>query len=242
MPAPQPILAAVDWIQIVIFLFIVISSLVGQVVKAFQDRKKGQAPRRPLKPPVPPAPDVAVGGRPQPVRPAPPKKRPLEEEIEAFLRGVTSEKAPSKPPTQVAKSNRPPVRAEVKPRPPAPRRRPSPATSDSDFPSGENVEQHVRKHLIQGGLQQRDSHLGELIGQSDERIESHLKDVFDHGVGQLDRQPTGGRIAEGTDAAAWDERTGAVSPLATQLHQMLANPEGLRSAIVLAEILRRPGT
>ena len=82
--------------------------------------------------------------------------------------------------------------------------------------------------------------LGERLDQADERLESRLHDVFDHGLGQLSSgtaaQP---QIAAGTDAAVWEQRR-EESPLFGQLMQMLSSPQQVQTAIVLSEILRRP--
>ena len=94
--------------------------------------------------------------------------------------------------------------------------------------------------LRQGGVGARDAHLGDQIEQSDERLESHLQEVLQHSLGQLDStiavQPG---IAAGTDAGVWDQRATA-HPLYDALTQMVSSPRQMQAAIVLSEIIRRP--
>jgi hypothetical protein len=240
---PKLPLFAADIIQLIIFLFIVVSSIVAQIAKAMQERKK----RLPAKP------RPAV-----PAQPARDKKSAIEQEIEAFLKKGQGKPAAErsnaermaaerskeqrdlrsreqrKPPARRPKT---PVRAEARAnRPPRP---PVPPTLEGVAP-GESVTSHVQRHVVAGGVGTRDPRLAESIGQADERIESHLQNVFEHRVGRLgqtDRAERG--ISQGTDAAVWETQT-AVNPLAAQVHAMLASPDQVGAAIVLNEILRRP--
>lgn len=71
----------------------------------------------------------------------------------------------------------------------------------------------------------RASQLGGRVGLADEKMESHLHQVFDHQLGRLQH----------SDLVVVDEWT-----LAEQLRAMLRNPVSVRQAVVLAEILRPP--
>jgi hypothetical protein len=278
MPNLRPLLA-VDWVEIIIFLFIVGSSLFGQLFKAAQQqRKKSQrvarppaqarpvatsaqarpAPRAPqarpaatppqARPPGGQRPAAAAGpvqpraGQP-PVADAGRPKTALEKEIEAFLGRSTGQT----PPAPAARQERSPARTEQKP--PATRRRPStptpdrprPVEPDRSFSAQESVAEHVQRHIQRGGVAQRDAHLGETLEQSDERLETHLQDVFQHRLGNLQREaaPSPSAIAQGTDAGVWVGGRPA-HPLADELYEMLSTPQKVRTAILLSEILRRP--
>jgi hypothetical protein len=238
-------LLAVDWIEIIIFLFIVVSSLIGQLFKSVQDQKrkrqKGKGKRQAPVPPVvrqPPA-GAPVAGAPA----AGGAQTSLEKEIEAFLRktvgGKPAEQArPLQPPAAGTARKRP-----LAERPPTVRRAPQPPPRQptSDFPARESVGEHVQRHVRKGGVAERDAHLGDLLEQADERMESHLQQVFEHRLGTLQGEAAtpADRIAQGTDSAVW-QRAQAAHPLASQLFEMLSTPQHLQAAIVLSEVLRRP--
>jgi hypothetical protein len=233
-------LLAVDWIQIAIFLFIIFSSLAGQLFKTRQEQRQ-QPDRRPPRKPRPDqrAPEPAFGdraGQPQ-AELAPPKperpRSPLQEEIETFLR-----RAMGQEPEQAE------VVAEVV-RPVEPEERiPTLVTLRQDEEPKESVAEHVARHLQQGEIEEREAAMGRFIGQSDERMESHLESVFDHSLGRLRRQEPRGstrEISQGTDAAVWDgtiQRRQLIT--AGQIAEKLSSPDEIASALVLGEILRRP--
>ena len=72
------------------------------------------------------------------------------------------------------------------------------------------------------------AHLGEDIDQTDERLQKHLKEVFDHQLGNF---------ADSPDAPLNRERD-----LVTinEITSMLRNPSNFRQAIIMKEILERP--
>lgn len=77
----------------------------------------------------------------------------------------------------------------------------------------------------------RASHLGEVAGQADDRLEAHLHEVFDHSIGSLGAAPLtppGARPAQAPKVAAG------------QIADWLRRPEDLRRAIILQTILRSP--
>ncbi len=234
-------LLAVDWIQIAIFLFIIFSSLAGQLFKTKQEQR--QQPNRPPRKPRPDRrePEPAFDDRANPPRaefepPQPERPRsPLQDEIETFLR-----RAMGKEPEQAE------VVAEVV-RPVEPEARvPTLVTlgQSRDEESEESVAEHVARHLRQGDIEAREAAMGQAIGQADERMESHLESVFDHSLGQLHRRdPTAEPrdIAQGTDAAVWDQASRPNQLItARQIAEKLRSPDEIATAIVLGEVLRRP--
>jgi hypothetical protein len=247
MLAIRPLLAA-DWIEIVIFLFIVISSLIGQAYKAVQQQQR-QKPKRAVRPPVqavPPAQRKAAG---EVVAEAERPKSSIEREIEAFLRkSLGQPEAKPKPAAQQAGKSKqrggPAAKQPPAKQPPAPPRRlvrTEPLETEARSLAAESVAEHVERHIQRGGVVQRDAHLGEQLAQADERLESHLQDVFQHRLGTLagDEGRPESAVDQGTDAGVWAGRRSA-NPIAMELHELLSNPQKLQAAIVISEILRRP--
>ncbi len=104
-----------------------------------------------------------------------------------------------------------------------------PAASE---PSGESVAEYVSEHVdaTARALGEHASHLGERVIQADEQFDVQLKAKFDHKLGKLASQ---------RDSNQPDQPVAVDSP-AAQIAAMLADPAGVRQAIVLSEILNRP--
>ena len=93
----------------------------------------------------------------------------------------------------------------------------------------QGVSQHVTDHLDTTEYADRASHLGEEVGESDERLEEHLHEAFDDQLGSLkheDLDPT------------TDEKSSESS--LQGLQQLLRSKSALRNAIILREIIDRP--
>jgi hypothetical protein len=75
------------------------------------------------------------------------------------------------------------------------------------------------------------SHLGQRVIEEDQQFDVKLKAKFDHSVGTL---------AAGQTVASSELVPVETPTPAGQIAAMLANPDGVRQAIVLNEILRRP--
>jgi hypothetical protein len=80
------------------------------------------------------------------------------------------------------------------------------------------------------------------IDQSDERMLEHVRQVFDHDLGQM--RPAGEMLADRRSLNQTDQaievarRIEATHPLI----RMLGSPDSLRAAFIASEIFRRPGT
>jgi hypothetical protein len=102
-------------------------------------------------------------------------------------------------------------------------------------PRRETVAEHVAESVTahSRALGEQTSRLGQRIIEDDQQFDAQLKAKFDHTVGTL----TGSNVAAAERAAkvAADE-----SRAAAQIAGMLASPDGMRQAIVINEILRRP--
>jgi hypothetical protein len=98
----------------------------------------------------------------------------------------------------------------------------------------ESVAQHVDRHLNTNRISEKSKKLGQRVASVhdvvDERVHQHL----DHDISSIDDRPTV------TD----DRRPGVVgsdrSKIAANLLQFLSQPESIRQAIIVAEILKRP--
>ena len=177
-------------------------------------------------------------------------------EVEEFLRRVRQQGQAEERPAQPAKGQRRPrievlvdeaaeeaatsARRPVAPTPSArkplvPQRRPSaPASTEAPEELVEVTAVAVplrRRHLAEGALTEHARQLGEEIGQTDERLEAHLHQKFDHSLGKLSaREAT---PAEQVAVAL------ATTP-ASEVAALLATPQGMQQAVVLSEILQRP--
>jgi hypothetical protein len=88
-----------------------------------------------------------------------------------------------------------------------------------------------REAVRLGSLPDQPPQLGKRIIEEDKQFDTQLKAKFDHAVGTLAEsapkvQPTATSPARETPAA--------------QIAAMLANPDGVRTAVIINEILRRP--
>ena len=232
-----PVLLAIDIVQIVIFLLFIVGSIIGQLIKGMQDRNK----KRPMKPL--PRQGNAPQANPRANRPE------IDREIADFLKQAKNRAqareagggATQAVKAEVVKRERQQPRAKAKPDRPAVRTlaKREPVSAEVISPN-ESVGGHVQRHIVKGGLSQRDAHLGARVGESDERLEGHLSQIFDHQIGQLKHLdgPTG-HVDQGTDSEAYERHT-VESAQVAQIRAMLASPQQTGTAILLAEILRRP--
>jgi hypothetical protein len=99
-------------------------------------------------------------------------------------------------------------------------------------PVGGQLRTHVEQYLDEKEFQRRESELGKTIASADEKIDAHLHETFDHRVSRLETA-----TGEGTLVGAIAEVSGIVT---TDWLQVLTNPDSLRNAIILNEVLRRP--
>jgi hypothetical protein len=100
----------------------------------------------------------------------------------------------------------------------------------------ESVAEHVRQHIDSASraLGQQASKLGQRIVREDEEFDVQLKAKFDHEVGTLSSKD---RV---TDTPSQSPVTTDTSSPAAQLAALLASPDGVRQAVILNEVLRRP--
>lgn len=187
----------------------------------------------------------------------PPEGGDLRSEIDEFLKKVSEEFDP--PPVKEAKAAPDPTPMAVEPQRPRrkpidpfeepPRRRrqkpsvvirtpepdPEPEielTIEPPRPEAAEVKSRRElRHLPESQLAEQAAHLGERIAGADDRVEARLHEKFDHRLGKL-------RSAQADQPAAPEPEERLTG--AQRIKALLARPGGVREAVVLSEILRRP--
>ncbi len=174
----------------------------------------------------------------------------MPRDIEEFLKMAAQRRQQQKAQAnQAARANRTTPPAGNRPPPPRPGSPPPrtplrPATNDEIVVIGESaaepdpyrqsVRDHVRSHIDTSSLSEHASRLGEEVALADDKLDARLHSTFDHNVGNL-KINTGSALSTTTTTTARD-----VSPLARDLLEMLSNPQSIRQAILISEVLKRP--
>jgi hypothetical protein len=166
-------------------------------------------------------------------RPLPPPSAPpdnVADEIGEFMRRAAQRQRSPKGVRRVAVEQTPPTAAPVR------------AEVVGEEPVGGQVEQHVKKYLDAESFARREDALGKEVAQADRQIDQRLQQVFDHRVSKLEAVP--GESATAPVAYEPPDLVGAAAAtadsFATGLLDLITNPDSLRQAIVLNEILQRP--
>ena len=80
-------------------------------------------------------------------------------------------------------------------------------------------------------ITQHADQLGAKVGMADERLEAHIHDKFDHDLSQLDDI-----YGDGKDG----DKPADPSARSLDVAKMLGEPQSIRQAIILSEVLNRP--
>jgi hypothetical protein len=181
-------------------------------------RRPPQPAERALRPPGPPP------------KPQPDPASQLNAEIEQFLKRA-SQRRGERPSRERARAAAP----QPPPKPPHQEPREVRLVERRDFDA---VAASVEKHLANRGFSERAEHLADEVARADEEMERHLQQAFSHRVGTLASDAALAPASPVTDAqpTVKSEPPSAAASLAA----ILASPQGMRQAIVLAEILARP--
>jgi hypothetical protein len=217
-------LFAVDFGDVVRLLIVFVFLIVPVIARALAKIKQMPPPEKRPIPPRPPLPEV-------------------NNEIEEFLR--------RKAQRPTAQSPRPTI---VVQQPPAPKPLRTQTVAQQrvggkidepvllDKPVGGQIGEHVKHYLDESDLSRREAELGKEVAQADREIDQRLHQKFDHRVSQLAAVP--GEAAAAPVAYEPPDLVGASADIpasfATGLLDLVNDPESLRQAIVLNEILRRP--
>ena len=213
------------WLSIlfplVVFIVWVLNQAIGRVAQPQNPQRRPMAPQQP---------------RPQ---------QKVDDEIEAFLRRAAQQRG---------QAQRPPAPAMAQPAAPrtlvqrsdaaaAARRAAAEAVvpvemvDEEEGPAGMrgvSVSEHVQRHLDTRDFQQRANTITK-VDLADEELEERLHQAFDHQVGTLASRAEAKQAAAAASAAAT-----ATKVTASGVYAMLKDPNSLRNAIILQEILRRP--
>jgi hypothetical protein len=241
---------------------------VAWLINQIQDAKKQMPKQRGQQPAAPRQAQPRAEGRPPaPAAPVGKQADPLRNQVEEFLRRAGRQKQPANQPQRAPlQAPRPPRRpaaneiellideepleaerrtlaeplrpigrptAPLSPQPAGASQRPAEARG-LEGRHLSSVAEHVAEHVGASArsLSEQSSQLGRRIILEDEQFDVQLKAKFDHAVGTL------------ASSRAADAGRGAVAPTgetpAAQIADLLTRPEGVRQAIVLNEILRRP--
>lgn len=207
-----PCVAALDPATLKILGFVVVALI--YVFNHFVGAAKAQRK-------APPRPDARM-------RPPAPGRQEVNDEVAEFLRRTAERSGKKAPDPQMAPQARRPLVE----------RRSAPLVGDfveveavDEPPTGAGVTSHVQQHLSNREFDQRASHLGS-VEQEERAFEAQVHQAFDHKVGHL-------------AARAEEPAPGAASPVAPAISSqtvaaLLADPQSLRGAMVLNEILQRP--
>lgn len=248
----QPILAA-DFTQIAITLVLIFFA----AMKALFEANKQPAPKRgPVVPPqLPKDPRLPIPNAPQQVGGQ--QADQLRSQVEEFLRRAgrppqaaePNQQAPQPRPKSEIEllvgemprepQSRPAIGAKLPSavRPTAPEKQRGGRRSKRRQSVAEHVAEAVAGHVAQSvasrsdSMAQKTSRLGQRIVAEDEEFDVKLKAKFDHALGTLSERSS--------EPSAASPPPVIMTP-AAQIAAMLANPEGVRQAVILNEILRRP--
>jgi hypothetical protein len=235
-----PLLAAAEWLKLAIFLVIGFFWIMKKLYDLNKEAAAKQVRPQPAQQPVQPRPQapaqmqMAAGGQ---------QADPLRSQVEEFLRraGRTQAGPAASPPV----SQRQPAtntEAASGERPRSQERRAaassSPAAQTSQQrPRGKKPRQSVAEHVAERvtsrskNVAAQTSRLGQRIVAEDQQFDDQLNAKFDHTVGTL---------ADSVNPVALEAPPPPADTPARQIAEMLANPEGVRQAVILNEILRRP--
>jgi hypothetical protein len=210
-----PLLAAginAELIELIVIVVIGILAAIGRLMANTQQiGRPGGAPR----PPPPPTPVNAT------------------KEIEEFMRRAAAKPRPV--------ANAAPVRRPPQLRPPV--EKPVQAQVIAEEPVGAKIGKQVERDLDTGEFTKRTTQLGNEVAQADREIDQHLHQVFDHHVSNLELMPGEAAtppVAVGPVELSEQSLLDIPATFATGLTDLLANPDSVRQAIVLNEILHRP--
>jgi hypothetical protein len=163
----------------------------------------------------------------------------MADDLEAFLRQAAQRRAERKK-TPARKQTRPEAQTQpAQPQRPTPQRRPSAPPDDGiEIIEADAVPDDLGRlttHVNTSAFGRRAEHLGEEVGLADEELEARLHAKFDHRLGSLDDAPGMPGSPGSLDAAGSD-----IPSIAEEIANLLKQPDTVRNAIVLSEILSPP--
>ncbi len=162
----------------------------------------------------------------------------MARDIEEFLRKAAERRKQQQnqgggAPAPTNQQSRPPAPPRPQPPRPQPRQEFIPTNEiEVIAPRGESIQDHVRRHINTNDITQHARQLGEEVALADDKIDAHIHQKFDQGLGTL---------ASGRDPYAQDSNNTMNRDLGQHdLLDLLREPKTLRQAILVSEILKRP--
>ncbi|HEY2840258.1 MAG TPA: hypothetical protein VGJ26_13970 [Pirellulales bacterium] len=216
-----PLLAAAEeWIKVIVPLVMFTVYALNKLFGGDAAKKKMQQQRPPR--PAPPAPPKPTGERQR-----------VEDEVAEFLRRATQSKEPRPGPPPA-----PPKQPRKGPAEPAPVRRLAPKRDES-APLYDNDPPETRRPAVAPKVREKSSSSGKRIEAPrptdidlvDEAMEAQIHQALDHKVGSL---------AGTAPTATSDQKPVEDENRSPSVADLLRNPQSIRDAIVVSEILRRP--
>ena len=204
-----------DIAQVVIFLVVAAIYGINHIIKAVREMQKTLQ-----KPPARPVEQGEV-------------KQRLERELDDFMRRARGESAPAQPPPPPQQKKRRRNQGEQKKQQAAESKE---RDDKDDLRRRKRLEPRLEQHIDTSRFEQRARHLTNIDHEADD-IQQHVHQVFDHKLGALGSDTRDSREA---DAAAALVNAGIEHSTANRVAMNLADPESLRDAIVMQEILNRP--
>jgi hypothetical protein len=216
----RPLLADAALVKIIMFVVVLAIYAINHLLSGLKKAPPGPPSRMP--PPTRPA-DAAPRAADAPPTPA---RQDLNAELNEFLRRAAAKRQEAQ--------GRAPQSAPVKAEPARPRKR---KKSESSAEAAKPVEERLtqRRALPRLETSAIEARSGQLTQLSGDQFGAHVREAFDRQLGQL------GAAAETSAPAQAQIPTSELQPgLAAELSALLYNPQSLRGAIILNEILARP--
>lgn len=213
-----------DFIFPLVVVIFVIISFVGQLLAKLREAQRAGQQGLPQAGPQGPIPRPGV-----PQAGAPPRRDPVQDELDQFLRRAAGRGAAGKPQPASALAT-PSTRRPIEPEP------------EVILEEDASVAEHVREHVGREHFGRLASDVGRGLAKESEKIEGRLHEVFDHRVGSLQGMPgESARVLQAEEAETPEDRITALpATAAAGLVAMFANPGNVRQAILISEVLQRP--
>lgn len=225
-----------DWgwvVPVVVVLIYVLSYLWNALTGAAQKQNRPQPARgeRPLPPP----------GQGPPPAGAPPAEETvqakLNAEIEEFLRRANERRADKGRRTGQPAQQQQPPREQPAPQTSGQSKSKQGTTEKKKRRERESVSQSVEEHLGSGKFEAREQKLADDVTRSELEMSQHVQQVFEHRLGSLGETTAEGQPTSGETIAT---RSAEQKAEALAVAGLFINPENLRRAVILREILERP--
>ena len=233
----QPLFAAADFVHIAIMLVVLLLGVMKQLFdasnKSAKKNAKSMAAALPPQKTQPLGPKPSATGRPTSRWPPQPSRRISAPRRPAARNSQAPQSPQQRPTSEIELLVQQPTRTLVEQRSDNRQANPPPNRQrDVRRLKRQSVAEHVAEAVTASTqtLAEKADQLGQRIANDDQQFDRELKAKFDHTLGTLTESGT-------TQTSAARQRQ--IRP-AAQIAAILANPSGVRQAVVINEILQRP--